>query len=65
MDDIVVRIRKRFPNPKDAEDGLLSNEAADEIVKLRNLLAEATAKQGAISSVLESLSVSLRLNHVC
>ena len=36
-DDIVVRIRKRFPRPKDAEDGLLSNEAATEIEALRGV----------------------------
>ena len=40
MTDIVERIRKRFPHPKDAEDGLLSNEAADEIVKLRARVEE-------------------------
>ena len=38
--DIVTRIRKRFPRPKDAEDGLLSNEAADEIERLRAMLAK-------------------------
>ena len=65
LEDIVVRIRKRFPNPKDAEDGLLSNEAADEIEKLRLLLQAATKQQGAIASVLESLSASLRVSHVC
>ena len=36
--DIVTRIRKRFPRPKDAEDGLLSNEAADEIERLRAIV---------------------------
>ena len=38
--DIVTRIRKRFPRPKDAGDGLLSNEAADEIERLRAMLAK-------------------------
>jgi hypothetical protein len=33
--DIVDRIRLRFPRPKHAEDGLLANEAADEIERLR------------------------------
>lgn len=36
--DIVTRIRKRFPHPKDAEDGLLSNEAAREIEALRGFI---------------------------
>jgi hypothetical protein len=36
--DIVKRIRKRFPHPKDAEDGLLSNEAAREIEALRGFI---------------------------
>lgn len=59
MDDIVVRIRKRFPHPKDADDGLLSNEAADEILRLRALLTEATAAHGRISEVLAGLSRQL------
>ncbi len=33
--DIVQRIRERFPRPKYADDGLLANEAADEIEQLR------------------------------
>ena len=36
--DIVKRIRKRFPHPRDAEDGLLSNEAATEIEALRGFI---------------------------
>ncbi len=39
--DIVERIRKRFPRPKHADDGLLANEAADEITRLRAELAQA------------------------
>ena len=60
MEDIVVRIRKRFPNPKDAEDGLLSNEAADEIVKLRGLLAKATDHVQAVNATLTNLAADLR-----
>ena len=39
--DIVERIRKRFPCPQHAEDGLLSNEAADEIERLVQEVKEA------------------------
>ncbi len=35
MSDIVARIRARFPRPRHADDGLLANEAADEIEQLR------------------------------
>jgi hypothetical protein len=38
--DTVERIRRRFPNPQDADDGLLGNEAADEIERLRAGYAE-------------------------
>ena len=36
MSDIVARIRARFPWPQHADDGLLANEAADEIERLRD-----------------------------
>lgn len=64
-DDIVVRIRKRFPRPIISSDGLLADEAADEIMKLRLRLANATEKQRVTIATLEALSASLRINHVC
>lgn len=36
MKDIVTRIRERFPRPKHSDDGLLANEAADEIERLKS-----------------------------
>ncbi len=38
--DIVARIRKRFPRPRFAHDGLMANEAADEIERLRGVFEE-------------------------
>lgn len=39
MSDVVARIRARFPRPEHADDGLLSNEAADYIEELEALVS--------------------------
>ncbi len=37
-DDIVERIRERFPRPVYCDDGLMTNESADEIERLREIV---------------------------
>ena len=59
--DIVERIRKRFPRPLYAEDGLLSNEAADEITRLRAELAEAQKTVGEVQSLRAELDLWKRV----
>lgn len=59
-EDIVDRIRRRFPRPEHADDGLLANEAANEIVRLRRLLALAHSKHAEIQHVLATLASDLR-----
>lgn len=52
MQDIVARIRARFPRPVHAEDGLLANEAADQ-------LEEKTAYAGEMEDALHDMSLRL------
>ena len=54
MQDIVVRLRRRFP-----DDGEV-NEAANEIEKLRGLLKQASEHLQAVNATLTNLANDLR-----
>jgi len=45
-DDIVLRIRRRFPRPVDADGGLLANDAADVIERYRTALEKIADNSG-------------------